>query len=169
MGANNSRVVPVSSAAGAVVEEVFEWDVFLGGTCGSTTWRKDVAIKRFAEVARNGRRIKAFNPQVDEWTPECAEIEKRAKNRSKVILMVLDNVTTAQASLAEACYYLGKGRKMVIMCADYEKGALGLSDDLVKDLNRGRVYLRQFADSEGVPICGTVGDAVDAVIEMLEA
>ena len=38
------------------------YEVFLGGTCGQSTWRKDIAIPH---LQRSG--ITFFNPQQDDW------------------------------------------------------------------------------------------------------
>ena len=45
-------------------------NVFLGGSCNPTTWRKDIAIP-FCEQ----HSITFYNPQVDDWTPDLVEIE----------------------------------------------------------------------------------------------
>ena len=45
------------------------YEVFLGGTCGQSTWRKDIAIPH---LQRSG--ITFFNPQQDDWHPGLATI-----------------------------------------------------------------------------------------------
>ena len=46
--------------------------VFLGGSCGSTTWRKELAIPTLERAG-----IRYYNPQVDNWSPDL--VEKEAK------------------------------------------------------------------------------------------
>lgn len=46
------------------------YDVFLGGSCNPTTWRKDVAIPHL-----KGRGITFYNPQQANWVPEMIELE----------------------------------------------------------------------------------------------
>ena len=43
--------------------------VFLGGACGKSTWRKDIAIPLLEQAG-----VAYFNPQVDEWRPELVEV-----------------------------------------------------------------------------------------------
>ena len=45
--------------------------VFLGGTCADTNWR-DWIIP--------GLKVNYFNPVVEDWTPECQDIEYDEKN-----------------------------------------------------------------------------------------
>ena len=46
------------------------YDVFLGGSCNPTTWRKDVAIPHL-----KGQGITFYNPQQANWVPEMVELE----------------------------------------------------------------------------------------------
>lgn len=47
--------------------------IFLGGTCAETTWR-DKLIKVI--------QIPFFNPVVEDWTPECQQIEIQEKENN---------------------------------------------------------------------------------------
>lgn len=48
--------------------------IFLGGTCGESTWREEL----IPELDNLG--LEYFNPVVPDWTPECIEIENQEKN-----------------------------------------------------------------------------------------
>lgn len=48
--------------------------VFLGGSCNPTTWRKNIAIPY---LEKHG--VTFYNPQVDVWYPELMDIEEEAK------------------------------------------------------------------------------------------
>ena len=67
----------------------------LFGTCGKSTWRKPF-IERF-----NALKIPYFNPQVENWTPECTDIEAEHLANDGVILFPITDETTATGSLAE--------------------------------------------------------------------
>lgn len=47
--------------------------IFLGGTCAETTWRETL----MPELDKLG--ISYFNPVVENWTPECVDIENQEK------------------------------------------------------------------------------------------
>ncbi len=54
--------------------------VFLGGTCGKSTWR-DALIPALT--------IDYFNPVVPNWTPECQEEERRQRERCDFLLYTI--------------------------------------------------------------------------------
>ena len=47
---------------------------FLGGTCAETTWRDEL----MPLLDKQG--VEYFNPVVEDWTPECQQIEEDEKN-----------------------------------------------------------------------------------------
>jgi hypothetical protein len=67
----------------------------LFGTCGTSTWR-DPFIARYQQ---NG--INYFNPKVESWTPECADIEKRHLKSDQIILFPVTGETYGTGSLGE--------------------------------------------------------------------
>ena len=70
--------------------------VFLGGTWNKTTWRDDL-IKLLDKPE-----VDFFNPVVEDWTPECQEIEKTEKEvHCNVHLYVLTSAMTGVFSVAE--------------------------------------------------------------------
>ena len=46
-----------------------KYDVFLGGSCNPTTWRKDTVIPYLEK-----ERITYYNPQFDDWYPELIQM-----------------------------------------------------------------------------------------------
>lgn len=66
--------------------------VFLGGTVGDSTWRNEL-IKKLT--------INYFNPVVDDWTPECMDIEEREKLEADYRLYVITPETKSTFSIAE--------------------------------------------------------------------
>lgn len=69
--------------------------VGLFGTCGGSTWR-DEFMKKYDKLG-----VKYFNPQVDDWTPECAEEEANHLAEDAVILFPITSETYGMGSLAE--------------------------------------------------------------------
>jgi hypothetical protein len=66
--------------------------VFLGGTCNESKWREEL-IKTL--------KIDYFNPVVEDWTPECQEVEKREKEKSDYNLFVITPKMSGVYSIAE--------------------------------------------------------------------
>lgn len=70
--------------------------VFLGGTCNNDNWR-DTVIKYFHDFG-----IDYFNPVVEDWTPECIEIENNEKeNLCNIHLYCITSAMTGVYSIAE--------------------------------------------------------------------
>lgn len=69
----------------------------LFGTCGKTTWRNMFMSGYEAENPK----ISYFNPQVDNWSPECAVEEANHLADDAVVLFPVTNETYGMGSLAE--------------------------------------------------------------------
>lgn len=141
--------------------------VYLGGACGTTTWRRDLAIPALIAAG-----VDYFDPQLQpgEWTEAFEQQEMAAKDRSAVLLWVITGETRAVASVAEAAYYIGTGRRFALAMVDVPRHALiaGRVVDAVEcdDLNRGRIFVRTMARLHGVPVWTSVLDAVHHAIKL---
>ncbi len=69
--------------------------VGLFGTCGASTWRK-AFIEAYEKLG-----VAYFNPQVEDWRPELADVEAWHLANDQVILFPVTGETFAAGSLAE--------------------------------------------------------------------
>jgi len=133
--------------------------VFLGGSCNPTTWRTDIAIPLLKKAG-----VSYFNPQVENWTQECVEIEAREKADADVLLYVIDGETRAIASMLEATEAIVSKRATVLVIIgvpfDAIIGGYSISNTEVKDLNRARIYLTDIAKRNGVKVYTDIESAV---------
>ncbi len=136
--------------------------VFLGGACGRTTWRRDVAIPLLEAAG-----VAYYNPQLGEgeWTPACEAAEMRAKAEADVLLFVISGETRGVASIGEAAYLLGARRPLALMVTDSTAPDAAERDDL----NRGRIFLRSMAREHDVPVFTDVASAAHYAIELVRA
>lgn len=148
--------------ASASIQKNISYDVFLGGSCNPTKWRKDEAIPKLQDAG-----VKFFNPQVDDWSPDCEQKEEDAKENSKILLFVIDSLTRSVVSMEEATYYIGQGRKVVLVVNDVTK-TFYPNEHESKDLNRGRFYLRKMAERNETPIFADVASAIEYIVKMLK-
>lgn len=81
--------------------------VFLGGTCNEPDWR-DQLIPKLT--------ISYFNPVVEDWTPECQEIEKHEKNKCDILLYIITPYMTGVYSVAEAIQDSNRRPHKTIFC-----------------------------------------------------
>jgi len=116
-------------------------------------------------------------------------IEASAMDNSRVLLFVIQGNSRSLSALCEAAYHIGLGRSSVVLCVQKipdeaaaahhtttsEEGGRGgqkqqqLSKSALKDYNRGRSYLSDFANREGVPVFESVSEAIDCVVQKCKA
>lgn len=131
--------------------------VFLGGACGETTWRQDKVIPKL-----KSSKIPYFNPQVKEWSESLMEKENDAKKNADVLLFVFDSSTRCIATLAEVAFYAARGRRVVIVMQEY----IGEHEDEVKDVNRGRRYLKEEVKScPNTSVFFNIEDAIEFITQ----
>lgn len=81
--------------------------VFLGGTCAETTWREELA---------DLIQVDCFNPVVEDWTPDCIEIENNEKkNLCDIHLYVITKEMMGVYSIAEVVESAMIGCKVTIL------------------------------------------------------
>jgi hypothetical protein len=141
--------------------------VFLGGACGRSNWRRTIAIPALDTAG-----VTWYDPQLGlgEWTPAREETEMRAKAEADVLLFVINAETRGIASIGEVAYFLGSRRPLALSVTDVGQsdridGEL-LSGPERDDLNRGRIFVRSMAQQEGVPVFGDVEGAVGHAIRL---
>ncbi len=141
--------------------------VFLGGACGTTTWRADVAIPLLRAAG-----ITFHDPQLadGEWAPAHQYVEMEARSAADVWLFVVNESTSGVASVAECAYRIGQRGRLALALTDLPDNAVlhgrRLARREIDDINRGRVFLRAMAEKHGVAVFASVADATAHAIEL---
>ncbi len=87
----------------------------LFGTCGGSTWR-DIFMEEYTE-----RGLDFYNPQVDDWKPELAQIEADHLANDEIILFPVLSETSGLGSLGEVGFSilqsirLDEDRSVIVM------------------------------------------------------
>merc|ERR1712038_753294 len=147
------------------------YEVFLGGTCGQSTWRKDIAIPHLQSSG-----VTFFNPQQDDWHQGMIQMERKAIETSKVLLFVIKNDTRGIVSLMEVVYYAGRihknnlGQKLVVAL---EKGPPDPSNKLIdpseySSLSSGRNRTRELLEKLNVPVFSSLVNALQETVRILK-
>jgi len=136
-------------------------DVYLGGSLGSA-WREQIAIPG---LKKSG--LTFFNPAVCSST-RLIPIEASAMDNSRVLLFVIQANSRSVSAMCQAAYLIGSGCN-VVMCVQHIPQDAVLDGEVisklaVKDYNRGRSYLSDFANREGVPVFDEIQEALECVI-----
>src|SRR5262245_44870677 len=141
--------------------------VFLGGACGATTWRREIAIPALETAG-----VSYHNPQLapGEWTPAHEALDMKAKDEADVLLFVISGTTRGVASVAEVSYLLAAGRPLALVVEDVPAAAVFEGQKVTKaerdDLNRGRLFVRTMAGEQGVPVFKSVAEATAHAIRL---
>ena len=114
----------------------------LFGTCGNSTWR-EAFIKTYEEMG-----IAYFNPQVKNWTPECATVEAENLVEDSVILFPVTSETNGIGSLAEIGFSIIQAIKydertfIIMVQADIDAKIKEENPALAKESTRARALVR---------------------------
>lgn len=142
-------------------------DVFLGGSCAVTTWRKRVATPLL-----RARGVSYYDPQVSEWNERLMVLENIMKHVSGWLLFVIGGETRGIVSLVEAAQYIAEGRPVILLVHGMADGAQVFGHDVTGDelrtLNNARKYLLSVAELYGTPVHETVEGACEAIADMKE-
>lgn len=146
-------------------------DVFLGGECGQTVWRKQIVIPRLEAAS-----VTYYNPQYPPgvWSsiPNIIEIEDNAKKNAKQMLIVIRGGTRGIMSMLEALEWVLSGTFVHLVIDDMAYGSIvdgrEMTGQELKELNNGREYLRHVVKSKrpNQIIHKTVEDATEAIIDV---
>ncbi len=140
--------------------------VGLFGTCGDSTFRKDLFIPEYERLG-----IAYFNPQVDDWKPEYADVEADHLATDTVQCWPVLGMTYGSGSLAEQGYSIASSLraptplpKFVIPMIEME-----LSDELTDEIARQEsLRARQLAITHMRNTTSPNVFMVDTLQEMLE-
>lgn len=119
----SSEITKTNSTTSPIIEKNGSLQIFLGGSCNPTTWRQNLAIP-FLDT----HGISYYNPQVENWSPEIIEIERRAKQNAQILLFVIDKQTRSTVSLVESAFMAGENKNLVLVVNPYEDRGCPIED-----------------------------------------
>lgn len=116
----------------------------LFGTCGNSTWRISF-IEKYQELG-----IEFFNPQVDDWKPELAEVEAEHLASDQIILFPITDETYATGSLAESGFSILNAIKLddrrdfvILIQKELKKELMDNNPECAKESLRARALVKQ--------------------------
>lgn len=142
--------------------------IFLGGSCGNSTWREKIAIPMLTE-----NDISFYNPQVANhaWDVKMRFKDMEAKESASALLFVIEGNSRSIASIGEACYLIGQKRPISLTIIDVNRNTLidgeKLSKSEIFDLNRGRMLVKDMAKLNNIPYFENIKDSVNYAIKLV--
>lgn len=135
----------------------------------TSKWRDEIAIPALKKYG-----LTYFNPQTSSeamalYSRRLLPIEAASMDNSRVLLFVILGKALSVKAMCEAAYHIGLGRNIVLCLETMPEqlivDAQPISVEAWKDYNRGRSYLSDIANREGVPIFDNINEAVTCVIQ----
>ncbi|KAK6035041.1 hypothetical protein COOONC_27454 [Cooperia oncophora] len=138
-----------------------EYDVFLGGSCGTTVWRRQLVIPFLKKKA-----ISYYDPQRSVWSENMIYEESIAKERSSLFLFVIDPATVNATSFLEIAYFAArKSPKLVVVFLGKAEWKQKAHPYDLPDRNRTCILLDKILDAHNVPMLYSIQDALDYIEE----
>lgn len=139
-------------------------DVYLGGSVGSrVSWREDIAIPM---LLKHG--LSYYNPAASACSGRLLPMEAALMDHSRVLLFVISNNTRGVSAMSLASHYIGLGCNVVLCVQSLTEDSVvhgeQLSQLAMKDYNRGRQYLTDQANKDGIPVFINIQEAMECVI-----
>ncbi|XP_054156538.1 uncharacterized protein LOC128954945 isoform X2 [Oppia nitens] len=140
-------------------------DIYLGGSCHTSTWREDIAIPL---LKKNG--LTYFSSQFNSWSGQrIIPIEAATIERSRVLLFYINNTSRGLSSMILAGHYVALGCNVVLCIEDLKDGCIidgeKLTTAAIKDYNRGRAYLSDMTTRVGLPVFNDIKEAVECCVK----
>lgn len=126
--------------------------VFLGGTCGNSTWRADL-------IKMLGKNVDAFNPVVPDWTPECQAIEDAHKANDDIVLYVITPETPGTYSISEITRSSITDPSRTMVCIIPEANGKALEAHEAKAWKK----ILKDCEKDGSTICSTLEDVANSL------
>lgn len=140
--------------------------VGLFGTCGTSRWR-EAFIQRYQALG-----VAYFNPQVENWTPELADVEAWHLVNDELILFPITDETYAAGSLAETGFSVLSSlrwnvhRFVVLYIAPTVNAVLAQANpEAAKDSARARRLVRAHVEQSGMANVFVV-DSLEAMLKV---
>lgn len=94
-------------------------------------------------------------------------------DHSRVLLFVITDTSRGVSAMALASHYMGLGFNLVLCVQMLTEDSLvdgeQLSRQALKDYNRGRTYLTDQANKDGIPVFSDIQEAVECAVSKAQA
>ncbi|CAB3410278.1 unnamed protein product [Caenorhabditis bovis] len=152
---------PMPTTEGKATSSKETYDVFLGGSCGTTVWRRQSVIPFLKK-----RGITYYDPQRSFWSENMIYEESIAKESSSLFLFVIDPATVNATSFLEIAYFAArKSPKLVVVFLGKTEWAEKAHPDDLPDRNRTCQLLDRILEAHRVPMLHTISDALEFIEE----
>lgn len=118
--------------------------VFLGGTCGKSTWRDDLIPKL---------EIQYFNPVVSDWNEAAQQEEIKQRKTCEFVLYVITKEMEGVYSIAEVVDDSNKRPEKTVFCY--------LDEGFSKAQSKSLKQVAKMVEENGAKVCSSLDEVAD--------
>ncbi|XP_015118137.1 uncharacterized protein LOC107041856 isoform X8 [Diachasma alloeum] len=152
----------------SLVLESEKRDLYVGLVGKDLLWLESSAVPLIESMG-----LTLHRPSMNEYTVRQLPRELQHMRNSRVILLIMPQHSRGIAIAALAAYSIGLHAKLVLCIQLMPESCIvsgeQLTEQAVKDYNRGRMYLSDYATREGVPVFQNIADALQHTIQLVQS
>ncbi|XP_063979449.1 uncharacterized protein LOC135163693 isoform X3 [Diachasmimorpha longicaudata] len=152
----------------SLIPESDKRDLYIGLVGKDLLWLESSAVPLIESMD-----LTLHRPSMNEYTVRQLPQELQHMRNSRVILLIMPQHSRGIAIAALAAYSIGLHAKLVLCIQLMPERCIvsgeQLTEQAVKDYNRGRMYLSDYATREGVPVFQNIADALQHTIQLVQS
>ncbi|KAK9295226.1 hypothetical protein QLX08_010375 [Tetragonisca angustula] len=149
------------------VPESEKRDLYVGVIGKDQFWLETTAIP---SIESSG--LSLYRSSLNEYNVKVLPQELQRMKNSRLILLIVPQHSRGITIMALAAHLIGLRAKLVLCVQTLPEDCLvsgeKLTEQAVKDYNRGRMYLSDYATREGVPVFQNIADALQHAIQLVQ-
>lgn len=149
------------------VPESEKRDLYVGVIGKDQFWLETTAIP---SIESSG--LSLYRSSLNEYNVKVLPQELQRMKNSLLILLIVPQHSRGITIMALAAHLIGLRAKLVLCVQTLPEDCVvsgeKLTEQAVKDYNRGRMYLSDYATREGVPVFQNIADALQHAIQLVQ-
>lgn len=142
-------------------------DLYIGVIGKDQFWLETTAIPSIESIG-----LSLYRSSLNEYNVRVLPQELQRMKNSRLILLIVPQHSRGITIMALAAHLIGLRAKLVLciqmLPEDCVVSGEKLTEQGIKDYNRGRMYLSDYASREGVPVFQNIVDALQHAIQLVQ-
>ncbi|XP_015591969.1 uncharacterized protein LOC107266214 isoform X2 [Cephus cinctus] len=143
-------------------------DLYIGVVGKDLFWLESSAAPLIESLG-----LSLHRPILNDYNVRGMSQELQHMKNSRLILLIVPQHSRGISIMALAAHLIGLRAKLVLCVQTLPEGCVisgeKLTQQAVKDYNRGRMYLSDYATREGVPVFQNIADALQQAIQLVQS
>ncbi|XP_043285736.1 uncharacterized protein raw isoform X2 [Venturia canescens] len=152
----------------SLIPESEKRDLYIGVVGKDLFWLESSAAPLIESMG-----LTLHRPNTNEYTVRSMPQEVQRMKNSRLILLIVPQHSRGIAIMTLAAHLIGLRANLVLCVQTMPEGSVisgeKLTEQATKDYNRGRMYLSDYANREGVPVFQNIADALQHAIQLVQS